>query len=61
MLINLLTTYRKGLVSTGLLVLLLSCTNKRREWSFHLVGTPFLAFRQLSVWRSIFWLEAHHY
>ena len=36
--------YRKGLVSTGWPTLLLSCTNERRKWSFHLVGAPFLAF-----------------
>ena len=35
--------YRKGLVSAGWPVLL-SFTNKRRKWSFHFVGTPFLAF-----------------
>ena len=37
--------YRKGLVSAGWPALL-SCTNERRKWSFHLVdlGTPFLAF-----------------
>ena len=35
---------RKGLVSAGWPVLLLSCTNERRKWSFHLVGAPFLAF-----------------
>ena len=34
--------YRKGLVSTGWPVLLLSCTNECRKWSFHLAGTPFL-------------------
>ena len=36
--------YRKVLVSAGWPVLLLSCTNKRRKWCFHLVGTPFLPF-----------------
>ena len=36
--------YRKGLVSGGWPLLLPSCTNKRRKQSFHLVGTPFLAF-----------------
>ena len=34
--------YRKGLVSAGWPILLLSCTNRRRKQSFHLVGTPFL-------------------
>ena len=33
--------YRMGLVSAGWPVLLLSCTNKCRKRSFHLVGTPF--------------------
>ena len=36
--------YRKGLVSSGWPALLLSCTNRRRKRSFHLVGTPFLAY-----------------
>ena len=36
--------YRKGLVSTGWPILLLSCTNERRKRCFHLVWTPFLAF-----------------
>ena len=36
--------YRKGLVSAGWPVLLLSCTNGCRKCSFHLVGTPFLAY-----------------
>ena len=33
--------YRKGLVSTGWPVLLLSCTNECRKRCFHLVWTPF--------------------
>ena len=37
--------YRKGQVSTGWPILLLSCANGRRKPSFHLVGAPFLAFR----------------
>ena len=45
--------YRKGLVSAGWPVLLLSCTNERRKWSFHLVGAPLLAFS------AAFSLEEH--
>ena len=45
--------YRKGLVSAGWPVLLLSCTNGHRKWSFHLVGTPFLAYQ------AAFSLEEH--
>ena len=36
--------YRKGLVSAGWPVLLLSCAYGRRKQSFHLVGALFLAF-----------------
>ena len=36
--------YGKGLVSAGWSVLLLSYANECRKRSFHLVGTPFLAF-----------------
>ena len=53
--------YRKGLVSVGWPFLLLSCKTKRRKQSFHLVGAPFQAFRQLSVWRSIPWMEVLEY
>ena len=53
--------YKKGLVSTGWPVFLLSCTNERRKWSFHLVGAPFLAFRRLSVWRYVLWSEGLDY
>ena len=35
---------RKALVNTGWAICLLSCTNRRRKCSFHLVWTPFLAF-----------------
>ena len=35
---------RKAMVSAGWAVCLLSCTNGGRKHSFHLVGTPFLAF-----------------
>ena len=33
--------YRKGLVSARWPILLLSCTNGHRKWSFHLVGAQF--------------------
>ena len=36
--------YRRGLVTTGWPVPLLSCTNEPRKWSFCLVGTLFVAF-----------------
>ena len=35
---------RKALVNAGWAIVLLSCTNGFRKRSFHLVGTPFLAF-----------------
>ena len=40
-----LAGYRKGLVSAGWPDFLPYCTSERRKWSFHLVGTPFLAFK----------------
>ena len=36
--------YRKALVNTRWAICLLSCTNRQRKCSVHLVGTPFLAF-----------------
>ena len=35
---------REALVNAGWAICLLSCTNGCRKRSFHLVGTPFLAF-----------------
>ena len=35
---------RKALVNAGWAICLLSCTNGCRKRSFHLIGTPFLAF-----------------
>ena len=43
---------RKALVNAGWATVLLSCTNGPRKHSLHLVGSPFLTFRQLSVRRS---------
>ena len=37
--------YRKSLVSAAWPALLLSCTNGCRKRSFHLLGTPFLAYQ----------------
>ena len=41
--------YRKGLVSTGWPVLLLSCTIRGRKQSFHLVGTLLISAWPFSV------------
>ena len=49
--------YRKGLVSTGWPILLLSCTNKHREWPVYNSDTLFyplpLSLSQLTIYHLL--------